>query len=47
PPRLAAMTAAAAGVGHPDAARRVAQAALDLAHRARAARSLRAPLGRR
>jgi UDP-N-acetylglucosamine--N-acetylmuramyl-(pentapeptide) pyrophosphoryl-undecaprenol N-acetylglucosamine transferase len=31
PPRLAAMTAAAARVGHPDAARRVAQAALDIA----------------
>ncbi|MCV7381107.1 undecaprenyldiphospho-muramoylpentapeptide beta-N-acetylglucosaminyltransferase [Mycobacterium alsense] len=31
PPRLAAMTAAAARVGHPDAARRVAQAALDVA----------------
>jgi UDP-N-acetylglucosamine--N-acetylmuramyl-(pentapeptide) pyrophosphoryl-undecaprenol N-acetylglucosamine transferase len=31
PPRLAAMTAAAARVGHPDAARQVAQAALDTA----------------
>jgi UDP-N-acetylglucosamine--N-acetylmuramyl-(pentapeptide) pyrophosphoryl-undecaprenol N-acetylglucosamine transferase len=31
PQRLATMTAAAAGVGHPDAARRVAQAALDIA----------------
>jgi UDP-N-acetylglucosamine--N-acetylmuramyl-(pentapeptide) pyrophosphoryl-undecaprenol N-acetylglucosamine transferase len=31
PPRLAAMTAAAARVGHPDAARQVAQAALDIA----------------
>ncbi|WP_304442425.1 glycosyltransferase, partial [Mycobacterium sp. E1214] len=31
PPRLAAMTAAAAREGHPDAARRVAQAALDIA----------------
>jgi UDP-N-acetylglucosamine--N-acetylmuramyl-(pentapeptide) pyrophosphoryl-undecaprenol N-acetylglucosamine transferase len=31
PPRLAAMTAAAARVGHRDAARRVAQAALDIA----------------
>ena len=31
PPRLAAMTAAAARVGHRDAARQVAQAALDLA----------------
>lgn len=35
PPRLAAMTAAAARVGHPDAARQVAQAALDIARRAR------------
>lgn len=35
PPRLAAMTAAAALVGHPDAARRVAEAALDIARRAR------------
>ncbi|OBG29345.1 undecaprenyldiphospho-muramoylpentapeptide beta-N-acetylglucosaminyltransferase [Mycobacterium sp. 852002-51057_SCH5723018] len=34
PPRLAAMTAAAARVGHPDAARQVAQAALDIAGRA-------------
>jgi UDP-N-acetylglucosamine--N-acetylmuramyl-(pentapeptide) pyrophosphoryl-undecaprenol N-acetylglucosamine transferase len=34
PPRLAAMTAAAAQVGHPDAARQVAQAALDIARRA-------------
>lgn len=34
PPRLAAMTAAAAQVGHRDAARRVAQAALDVAGRA-------------
>jgi UDP-N-acetylglucosamine--N-acetylmuramyl-(pentapeptide) pyrophosphoryl-undecaprenol N-acetylglucosamine transferase len=33
PPRLAAMTAAAARVGHPDAARQVAQAALDIARR--------------
>ncbi|MGO8768143.1 MAG: undecaprenyldiphospho-muramoylpentapeptide beta-N-acetylglucosaminyltransferase [Mycobacterium sp.] len=39
PPRLAAMTAAAARVGHRDAARQVAQAALDIAHRARAAQS--------
>jgi UDP-N-acetylglucosamine--N-acetylmuramyl-(pentapeptide) pyrophosphoryl-undecaprenol N-acetylglucosamine transferase len=31
PPRLAAMTTAAALVGHPDAARQVAQAALDIA----------------
>ncbi|WP_077089027.1 undecaprenyldiphospho-muramoylpentapeptide beta-N-acetylglucosaminyltransferase [Mycobacterium rhizamassiliense] len=35
PPRLAAMTAAAALVGHPDAARHVAEAALDIARRAR------------
>jgi UDP-N-acetylglucosamine--N-acetylmuramyl-(pentapeptide) pyrophosphoryl-undecaprenol N-acetylglucosamine transferase len=34
PPRLAAMTTAAARVGHPDAARRVAQAALDIARKA-------------
>jgi UDP-N-acetylglucosamine--N-acetylmuramyl-(pentapeptide) pyrophosphoryl-undecaprenol N-acetylglucosamine transferase len=34
PTRLAAMTAAAALVGHPDAARQVAQAALDIACRA-------------
>ncbi|OMC55485.1 undecaprenyldiphospho-muramoylpentapeptide beta-N-acetylglucosaminyltransferase [Mycobacterium sp. IS-836] len=39
PPRLAAMTAAAARVGHPDAARQVAQAALDTARQARRARS--------
>ncbi|OMC20366.1 undecaprenyldiphospho-muramoylpentapeptide beta-N-acetylglucosaminyltransferase [Mycobacterium sp. SP-6446] len=38
PPRLAAMTAAAARVGHPDAARQVAQAALDTARQARRAR---------
>ena len=38
PPRLAAMTAAAAQVGHRDAAHQVAQAALDIARRARAAR---------
>jgi UDP-N-acetylglucosamine--N-acetylmuramyl-(pentapeptide) pyrophosphoryl-undecaprenol N-acetylglucosamine transferase len=38
PARLAAMTAAAAGVGHRDAAYVVAQAALDIARRARAAR---------
>ncbi len=37
PPRLAAMTAAAARVGHRDAARQVAQAALDIARRAHAA----------
>ncbi|OBH90405.1 MULTISPECIES: undecaprenyldiphospho-muramoylpentapeptide beta-N-acetylglucosaminyltransferase [unclassified Mycobacterium] len=36
PPRLAAMTAAAARVGHPDAARQVAQAALDIARKAAA-----------
>lgn len=45
PPRLAAMTAAAARVGHRDAARQVAEAALDLARHARdggpAARRLR------
>jgi UDP-N-acetylglucosamine--N-acetylmuramyl-(pentapeptide) pyrophosphoryl-undecaprenol N-acetylglucosamine transferase len=35
PPRLAAMTAAAARVGHRDAARQVAQAALDIARQAR------------
>ncbi len=34
-PRLAAMTAAAALVGHPEAARRVAQVALDVAREAR------------
>ncbi|KAA1250374.1 undecaprenyldiphospho-muramoylpentapeptide beta-N-acetylglucosaminyltransferase [Mycobacterium simiae] len=34
-PRLSAMTAAAAQVGHRDAARHVAQAALDIAHTAR------------
>jgi UDP-N-acetylglucosamine--N-acetylmuramyl-(pentapeptide) pyrophosphoryl-undecaprenol N-acetylglucosamine transferase len=38
PPRLAAMTAAAAREGHPDAARRVAQAALDIAQESRRAR---------
>jgi len=38
PDRLAAMTAAAAQVGHPEAARQVAQAALDIAKRARASR---------
>ncbi len=37
PPRLATMTAAAARVGHRDAARRVAQAALDIAGQAVAA----------
>jgi UDP-N-acetylglucosamine--N-acetylmuramyl-(pentapeptide) pyrophosphoryl-undecaprenol N-acetylglucosamine transferase len=45
PPRLAAMTAAAARVGHPDAARRVAQAALDIGRRARDGASV--PGGRR
>lgn len=45
PPRLAAMTAAAAQVGHRDAARQVAQAALDIALRSRAAAS--AARGRR
>ncbi|GBG37164.1 undecaprenyldiphospho-muramoylpentapeptide beta-N-acetylglucosaminyltransferase [Mycobacterium montefiorense] len=35
PPRLAAMTAAAARVGHRDAARQVAEAALDIARQAR------------
>jgi UDP-N-acetylglucosamine--N-acetylmuramyl-(pentapeptide) pyrophosphoryl-undecaprenol N-acetylglucosamine transferase len=38
PARLAAMTAAAARVGHPDAARQVAQAALDIARLARGIR---------
>jgi UDP-N-acetylglucosamine--N-acetylmuramyl-(pentapeptide) pyrophosphoryl-undecaprenol N-acetylglucosamine transferase len=37
PPRLAAMTTAAARVGHPDAARQVARAALDIARHARRA----------
>jgi UDP-N-acetylglucosamine--N-acetylmuramyl-(pentapeptide) pyrophosphoryl-undecaprenol N-acetylglucosamine transferase len=37
PPRLAAMTAAAGRVGHPAAARQVAQAALDIARQARRA----------
>jgi UDP-N-acetylglucosamine--N-acetylmuramyl-(pentapeptide) pyrophosphoryl-undecaprenol N-acetylglucosamine transferase len=45
PPWLAAMTAAAARVGHPDAARQVAQAALDIARRARDGASV--PGGRR
>ncbi|WP_414686337.1 undecaprenyldiphospho-muramoylpentapeptide beta-N-acetylglucosaminyltransferase [Mycobacterium sp.] len=44
PPRLAAMTAAAAQMGHRDAARQVAQAALDIAQQGRVARS---PLTRR
>jgi UDP-N-acetylglucosamine--N-acetylmuramyl-(pentapeptide) pyrophosphoryl-undecaprenol N-acetylglucosamine transferase len=39
PPRLAAMTTAAARVGHPDAARQVAQAALDIARTAQQSRS--------
>jgi UDP-N-acetylglucosamine--N-acetylmuramyl-(pentapeptide) pyrophosphoryl-undecaprenol N-acetylglucosamine transferase len=39
PPRLATMTAAAARVGHRDAARQVAEAALDIARRARHGRS--------
>lgn len=42
PPRLAAMTTAAARVGHPDAARQVAQAALDIAR----GRTRKAQLGR-
>ncbi|HEU4363186.1 MAG TPA: undecaprenyldiphospho-muramoylpentapeptide beta-N-acetylglucosaminyltransferase [Mycobacterium sp.] len=37
-PRLAAMTAAARQAGHPDAAQRVAQVALDLAKQARSSR---------
>jgi UDP-N-acetylglucosamine--N-acetylmuramyl-(pentapeptide) pyrophosphoryl-undecaprenol N-acetylglucosamine transferase len=41
--RLAAMTATAARVGHPEAARKVAQAALDLARKARKATSRRRP----
>ena len=45
PPRLAAMTAAAARVGHPDAARQVAQAALDIARQSRDGASV--PGGRR
>ena len=47
PPRLAAMTAAAARVGHRDAARQVAQAALDTARecqRARDSGPLKGPL---
>jgi UDP-N-acetylglucosamine--N-acetylmuramyl-(pentapeptide) pyrophosphoryl-undecaprenol N-acetylglucosamine transferase len=40
-PRLAAMTKAAALVGHPDAARRVAQVALDVARQARQTRDER------
>jgi UDP-N-acetylglucosamine--N-acetylmuramyl-(pentapeptide) pyrophosphoryl-undecaprenol N-acetylglucosamine transferase len=38
PPRLAAMTAAAARVGHRDAARQVAQAGLDIARKSQRAR---------
>ena len=38
PPRLAAMTAAAARVGHRDAARQVAQAGLDIARRSQRSR---------
>jgi UDP-N-acetylglucosamine--N-acetylmuramyl-(pentapeptide) pyrophosphoryl-undecaprenol N-acetylglucosamine transferase len=41
-PRLAAMTTAAALVGHPDAARQVARIALDIARAARDARTSRA-----
>jgi UDP-N-acetylglucosamine--N-acetylmuramyl-(pentapeptide) pyrophosphoryl-undecaprenol N-acetylglucosamine transferase len=44
PPRLAAMTAAAARVGHRDAARQVAQAALDTARESRRVRD-RGPAG--
>jgi UDP-N-acetylglucosamine--N-acetylmuramyl-(pentapeptide) pyrophosphoryl-undecaprenol N-acetylglucosamine transferase len=46
-PRLAAMTTAAALVGHPDAARQVAQVVLDVAKGARAARDGRARGGDR
>jgi UDP-N-acetylglucosamine--N-acetylmuramyl-(pentapeptide) pyrophosphoryl-undecaprenol N-acetylglucosamine transferase len=46
-PRLAAMTSAAALVGHPDAARQVALVALDLAKQARAAREGRPAEGDR
>ncbi|MCG5432731.1 undecaprenyldiphospho-muramoylpentapeptide beta-N-acetylglucosaminyltransferase [Mycobacterium sp. MYCO198283] len=42
-PRLAAMTAAAAAVGHSDAARRVAEVALEIARAARAARDTGGP----
>jgi UDP-N-acetylglucosamine--N-acetylmuramyl-(pentapeptide) pyrophosphoryl-undecaprenol N-acetylglucosamine transferase len=38
PPHLAAMTAAAARVGHRDAARQVAQAGLDIARKSHRAR---------
>jgi UDP-N-acetylglucosamine--N-acetylmuramyl-(pentapeptide) pyrophosphoryl-undecaprenol N-acetylglucosamine transferase len=43
PDRLAAMTAAATQAGHPEAARQVAEAALDLARTARKAASRRRP----
>jgi UDP-N-acetylglucosamine--N-acetylmuramyl-(pentapeptide) pyrophosphoryl-undecaprenol N-acetylglucosamine transferase len=46
-PRLAAMTMAAAQVGHRDAAEKVAQAALDLARRPRVSGPLPEPGGRR
>jgi UDP-N-acetylglucosamine--N-acetylmuramyl-(pentapeptide) pyrophosphoryl-undecaprenol N-acetylglucosamine transferase len=45
PPRLAAMTAAAAQVGHRDAARRVARAALDVARHGKTARGPGPPKG--
>ena len=45
PERLAAMTAAAARVGHRDAARHVAQAALDIAREGRQARAGSPPTG--
>ncbi|MBV8863486.1 MAG: UDP-N-acetylglucosamine--N-acetylmuramyl-(pentapeptide) pyrophosphoryl-undecaprenol N-acetylglucosamine transferase, partial [Mycobacterium sp.] len=47
PPRLAAMTAAAALVGHPEAAQQVASVALDVAKQARRARSGRLAGGSR
>jgi UDP-N-acetylglucosamine--N-acetylmuramyl-(pentapeptide) pyrophosphoryl-undecaprenol N-acetylglucosamine transferase len=43
PPRLAAMTAAAARVGHRDAARQVAQAGLDIARKSQRARDAGGP----
>jgi UDP-N-acetylglucosamine--N-acetylmuramyl-(pentapeptide) pyrophosphoryl-undecaprenol N-acetylglucosamine transferase len=46
-PRLAAMTMAAAQVGHRDAAQKVAQAALDLARQSRVSGQLPEPGGRR
>jgi UDP-N-acetylglucosamine--N-acetylmuramyl-(pentapeptide) pyrophosphoryl-undecaprenol N-acetylglucosamine transferase len=46
PPRLAAMTAAAAQVGHRDAARHVAQAALDVARTGKGARDGGTPKAR-